>query len=353
MQHPSPAQPPRHTARYAALALMLTVVAILAPTPATAQHAGPAAAPAPSPREIGDQVRRALNGGVDRAKELRVGGTGSPANAVKAPTATRPADTNNSRRHIRARAAQLASRAPPPLEEIIDPARPVGEAHWAYHGINGPQAWGRLKPEYATCATGQRQSPIHIDESITLRGPAEAIQFDYGPGNATIVNTGHTLQVDMGGDNGIIVRGSRFQLMQLQFHHPAEERINSRGFTMSAHLVHRNHLGQLAVVAVLLEPGAANPVIDHLWTYMPLGKDDRVPFPRGSVDLTGLLPDDPLYFQFMGSLTSPPCTEGVLWMVLKQPVTISDEQLRLFAQQFPNNARPPQATNGRLVREAR
>ena len=349
MPYRSPLPAAHRMAHRNILALVLAVTAIFAPATALAQAQAPAA---PTPKEIGDQVRRALAGGVASDKELTVGGSGAGAAATSAPTSKRPANSRASRQYIRARAAELAGR-PPPMEEIVDPARPVGEAHWAYHGINGPQAWGMLKPEYATCATGRRQSPINIDESITLRGPAEAIQFAYGPSNATIVNNGHTVQVDMNGDNGIIVRGTRFHLIQMHFHHPAEEQINFRTYAMVAHLVHRNHLGQLAVVAVLLEPGEANPVINHLWTYMPLGKDDRVPFPRGSVDLTGLLPKDPLYYQFMGSLTTPPCTEDVLWMVLKQPVTISHEQLRLFAQQFPNNARPVQPINGRVVREAR
>lgn len=348
----SHSHPPIRSLRSAALrtiaaALLAGAMGGVAVAPLQAQTAA-----APTPKEIGDQVRRALAGGVAPDKELVVGGKpGGAAAADKAPS--RPVNAKASRQYIRARAAELAGRPPPPMEEIVDPARPVGEAHWAYHGINGPQAWGMLKPEYATCATGQRQSPIHIDESTTLRGPAEAIQFAYGPSNATIVNNGHTLQIDMHGDNGIFVRGTRFHLVQMHFHHPAEERINHRSFAMVAHLVHRNHLGQIAVVAVLLEPGEANPVVNHLWTYMPLGKDDRVPFPRGSVDLNGLLPRDPLYYQFMGSLTTPPCTEDVLWMVLKQPVTISHDQLRLFAQQFPNNARPVQPINGRVVREAR
>ena len=351
MHHRLPNNPSHRLARQLVLALLLGAVTMVGvPTHAVAQNAPPAA-PAPSAKEIGQQVRRALTGGVARDKELIVGGSGAGAEGGKAATAKGSGTTSTSRQHIRARAAQLAGRPPP--EEIVAPARPVGEAHWSYHGINGPQAWAMLRPEYAICATGQRQSPINIDESSTLRGPAEAIGFDYGASNATIVNTGHTVQVDISGDNGITVRGSRFHLIQVHFHHPAEEKINSRSFAMVAHLVHRNHLGQLAKVAVLLEPGEANAVIEQLWTYMPLGKDDRVPLPRGSVNLTGLLPKDQRYYQFIGSLTTPPCTEDVLWLVLKQPVTISGEQLRLFAQQFPHNARPVQPINGRLVREAR
>ncbi|MEP6972046.1 MAG: carbonic anhydrase family protein, partial [Betaproteobacteria bacterium] len=231
-------------------------------------------------------------------------------------------------------------------------AHASGDAHWDYAGAYGPMAWADLKPEFATCGSGKRQSPINIDESQTLRGPAEAIGFDYRPSSGSVVNNGHTIQVDMGGDNGMMVRGSRYQLVQLHFHHPSEERINYRSFAMVVHLVHKDYMGRLAVVAILLEPGPANAVINNFWTYMPLGPGDRVVMPVGSVDLNGLLPKDQRYYQFMGSLTTPPCSEDVLWMVLKQPVTISQEQMRLFVQQYPNNARPVQPTNGRVVRDA-
>lgn len=332
------------------MTLALATAAILGPAPAVAQ-----VSPNPqahSAKEVGDLVRRALADGVTRNKELIIGGGGSSdAKAASTTASKRPANTRSSRQYIRARAAELAGR-PAPVEEIVDPARPVGEAHWAYEGINGPQAWGLLKPEYASCASGQRQSPINIDDSITLRGPAEAIAFDYHTSSATVVNNGHTIQIDVTGDNGILVRGTRFQLLQLHFHHPSEERINHRGFAMVAHLVHKDYLGRLAVVAVLLEPGEANPVINQFWTYMPLGPGDRVAMPLGSVELSQLLPKDQRYYQFMGSLTTPPCSEDVLWMILKQPVTLSHAQMRLFAQQFPNNARPVQPINGRVIRDA-
>jgi carbonic anhydrase len=119
-----------------------------------------------------------------------------------------------------------------------------------------------------------------------------------------------------------------------------------------AHLVHRNAEGQLAVVAVLLEPGVANPAIDKVWTYMPLDNGDRVRMPPGLLNLNELLPADQRYYQFMGSLTTPPCSEGVLWMVLKQPMTIGTSQYKLFTQLYLNNARPVQPVNGRVVRNA-
>lgn len=225
------------------------------------------------------------------------------------------------------------------------------DPHWSYEGAHGPEHWSRVKPEFNTCATGKRQSPVHIQESGTLQGPAEPLQFDYRPTGGSVVHNGHTIQVDLEPGNTMSVRGSSYELLQFHFHHPSEERVNHRSFAMVAHLVHKNHEGQLAVVAVLIDPGAANGLVHKVWTHMPLDSGDRVRLPTGLIDLRELLPTDQRYYQFMGSLTTPPCTEGVLWNVLKTPVTVSREQLKLFSQIFPNNARPVQALNGRVVRE--
>jgi carbonic anhydrase len=226
------------------------------------------------------------------------------------------------------------------------------EAHWSYEGDTGPQAWGNLKPEFNVCAIGKRQSPINIEQGSTLQGPAEPVQFAYAPSNASVVNNGHTIQVDVQGDNSITARGSNYRLLQFHFHTPSEEQINFKRFPMVAHLVHKNNEGQLAVVAVLLQEGESNAMIDKVWTYMPLDSGDRVRMPQGLLDVNELLPKDQRYYQFMGSLTTPPCTEGVLWMVMKQPVTLSKAQFKLFSQIYPNNARPVQPVNGRPVREA-
>lgn len=224
--------------------------------------------------------------------------------------------------------------------------------HWSYAGEHGPAQWGSLQPSYATCASGKRQSPIHIEDQNTLQGPAEPIQINYQPSNATVVNNGHTIQVNVAGNNSITVRGTSFQLLQFHFHHPSEEQINSRRYTMVAHLVHRSAEGQLAVLAVLLSAGQANALIHQVWTYMPLDTNDKVNMPTGLLNLADLLPKDQRYYQFMGSLTTPPCSENVLWMVLKEPMTLSPDQIRLFAQMFPNNARPVQPLHGRVVRNA-
>jgi carbonic anhydrase len=327
-----------------------------AATPASAPVAArkPASA-ASSAKEIGNQVREALETSIDTKKRLVLNINEKPKKPAMITELAEPvhlppgglASPMASRQYIRARVAAMTGHTEPPVVEAQ-----TGEVDWSYEGANGPQTWGQLKPDFNLCATGKRQSPINIEESATLQGPAEPIMFSYAASGASVFNNGHTIQVDVVGDNRITVRGSEFKLLQFHFHHPSEERVNFQGFAMVAHLVHRNAEGQLAVVAVLLEPGAANPVIDKVWTYMPLDTGDRVRMPANALELAQLLPKDQRYYQFMGSLTTPPCSEGVLWMVLKQPVTVSREQLRLFAQLFPNNARPVQAVNGRAVRNA-
>lgn len=304
------------------------------------------------PREAASLVRQAL-GVVLPNKRLTLVVKSKPGDSADLPAVAGPGsastDTSSARRRYnKARAAAMVGHAT--AKEIAQGHG--GEAHWTYEGDNGPEVWGKLKPEFNLCATGKRQSPINIEDGATLQGPAEPVRFDYTPSNGTVVNNGHTIQVDVQGENAITVRGSTFRLVQFHFHTPSEEQINYKRFAMVVHLVHKNAEGQLAVVAVLLEPGEPNPVIDRVWTYMPLDTADRVRMPPGLLNLNELLPADQRYYQFMGSLTTPPCTEGVLWMVLKQPVSISRAQLKLFTQLYPNNARPVQSVYARPVREA-
>ncbi len=275
---------------------------------------------------------------------------------VRATTpAKRPPVAQSPPRIRQAAAVKAATPAPPEKPEGTPEAHAQTEGHWSYSGDTGPQAWSRLSKDFNVCAIGKRQSPINIEEASTLQGPAEPLQFNYQPSNGTVVNNGHTIQVDLAGEagaNDLTVRGSRYKLLQFHFHTPSEEQVNGQGFAMVAHLVHKNEANQLAVVAVLLEPGAANSLIHQVWTYMPLDSGDRVSMPTGLIEMNALLPKDQRYYQFMGSLTTPPCTEGVLWMVMKQATPISKEQIKLFTQIFPNNARPVQALNGRSVRDA-
>ncbi len=346
------------------------------------EAAAPAAAPKSVPvtqgkvelplgNKLADQVRAAIehNKTVDNAK-VNIGtsgkvlppttGTpnGTPAKAAAAKGAA-PVMTAAEAQYLRQKAKAHGVSAPKPTVAkaavaVAAPAavEPHAEEHWSYSGHTGPENWGKLKPEYERCAKGQRQTPINIQSSETLLGPAEPLRFSYRSSGGSVVHNGHTLQVDLEGDNTLTVRGDTYRLKQFHFHHPAEERINNRGFAMVAHLVHQNDAGQLAVVAVLMDPGASNATVRKVWTHLPVEVDDRVRLPSNLINLNELLPADRRYYQYLGSLTTPPCSEGVLWLVLKGVQTIGSDELQLFSQLFPNNARPVQPRNGRMVREA-
>jgi carbonic anhydrase len=222
-------------------------------------------------------------------------------------------------------------------------------AHWSYGGEGGPEAWGQLKPEFATCATGSRQSPIDIRSGVKV--DLEPIQFDYRPTGFSVVDNGHTIQVNLGGGNSIEVQGRRFDLLQFHFHRPSEERVNGRQFDMVAHLVHKDPEGRLAVVAVLLDRGSVQPLVQTIWNNLPLEKGTEQVV-RSELDMNQLLPADRRYFTYMGSLTTPPCSEGVLWMVLQQPVPVATEQVNVFSRLYPMNARPIQQAGGRLIKQS-
>ena len=222
-------------------------------------------------------------------------------------------------------------------------------AHWGYTGEGAPERWAALNPDFATCAIGTRQSPIDIREGI--RVDLEKIQFDYRPSGFSVLDNGHTVQVNVAPGNSLQIMGRRFELLQFHFHRPSEERINGRQFDMVAHLVHKDADGKLAVVAVLLERGRDQPLIQTIWNNLPLEKNEALPAQVG-IDLNQLLPEDRAYYTYMGSLTTPPCSEGVLWMVLRQPVQLSMNQISIFSRLYPMNARPIQSGSGRLIKES-
>jgi carbonic anhydrase len=222
-------------------------------------------------------------------------------------------------------------------------------AHWDYQGEGGPQAWAQLKPDFATCSSGKRQSPIDIRDGIKVQ--LDAVQFDYRASAFRVIDTGHTVQVNVGTGNFIEVSGRRYELLQFHFHRPSEERINGRVFDMVVHLVHKDIDGRLAVLAVLLDRGSAQPLVQAVWNNLPLEQGEEVAA-RLPVDLNELLPSDRSYYTYMGSLTTPPCSEGVLWLVMKNPVPVSAEQIAIFARLYPMNARPIQSASGRMIKES-
>jgi len=222
-------------------------------------------------------------------------------------------------------------------------------AHWDYAGSGGPESWGQMKPEFAKCSSGTRQSPIDIRDGIKVN--LDPVQFDYKPSAFRVIDNGHTVQVNVAAGNSIEVMGRRYELVQFHFHRPSEERIDGRQFDMVVHLVHKDIDGRLAVIAVLLERGSAQPIVQSVWNNLPLEKGDEVAA-RSTLNLNDLLPAERNYFTYMGSLTTPPCSEGVLWMVMKAPVQISGDQIGIFARLYPMNARPIQSAAGRLIKES-
>ena len=223
------------------------------------------------------------------------------------------------------------------------------DLHWDYAGEGGPQSWGGLKPEFGLCSTGKRQSPIDIKNGISVE--LEPVQFDYRASRFGVLDNGHTVQVNVAPGNFIQLGGRRWELVQFHFHRPSEERIDGRQFDMVAHLVHKDADGRLAVVAVLLERGSVQPVVQAVWNNLPLEKGEEVPA-NVVLDLNHLLPPDRRYFTYMGSLTTPPCSEGVTWVVMRQPVPLSQEQIDIFARLYPMNARPVQQAAGRLIKQS-
>lgn len=266
-----------------------------------------------------------------------------------------PSRAKTSRRAASTASAQVAKAesvpAPAPVAAHAEQAHAPGSAHvhWSYLGEGGPSQWAALKSEFATCGLGSRQSPIDIRGGI--RVDLEPIRFDYRPSAFSVIDNGHTVQANIAGNNSIEVGGRRYDLLQFHFHRPSEERVNGRQYDMVIHLVHKDPEGRLAVVALLLEQGRAQPAIQMVWNSLPLEKNQENPAPT-PLDLNLLLPEDRRYYTYMGSLTTPPCSEGVLWLVMKQPVPIAADQVSIFARLYPMNARPIQPNAGRLIKES-
>ena len=243
----------------------------------------------------------------------------------------------------RKREAVLIAAAPPP------PPPPARGTNWSYGGESGPNNWSKINVDWGKCSTGTRQSPIDLRDGIKV--DLEQIQFDYHQSSFSEVDNGHTIMVTVGGGNFITVNNETYELQQFHFHRPSEEKINGKGTEMVMHLVHKSADGKLAVIAVLLERGAAHPLMQTVWNNLPLEKLESVS-PSVVLDMTEALPAKKEYYTFMGSLSEPPCTEGVLYIVMKQPMQASPAQMALFSRLYPFNARPVQGSNGRVIKES-
>ncbi len=251
----------------------------------------------------------------------------------------------------RVAAAARAKKAAAAKEVAHPPSAPaiVHGNHWSYEGETGPANWGKINSDWAKCAVGDRQSPIDIRDGMKV--DLEPIVFDYKPSSFSVIDNGHTIQVNVSGGNYLTIQNRMYELLQFHFHRPSEERINGKGFEMVVHMVHKDSEGKLGVLAVLLERGRTHSLIQTIWNNLPLEKNDVVQ-PSLVIDPNELLPQRRDYYTYMGSLTTPPCSEGVLWMVLKQPMQASPAQMALFSRLYPLNARPIQPSSGRVIKES-
>ncbi len=223
--------------------------------------------------------------------------------------------------------------------------------HWSYEGKGDPKHWGSLDPAFAICKMGHNQSPIDISHPTLADLPE--LKFDYKAVPLSIINNGHTIMVNYAPGSTLTVGNKTYTLKQFHFHHPSEEQINGKGFDMVGHLVHADTDGHLAVVAILFSAGVSNPLLETLWKNIPPEKDKTVEVSTVFVNVEELMPPQLRYYTYSGSLTTPPCTEGVTWYILKSTSSLSNEQLATFTKLYPHDNRPPQKLNNRQVLESK
>jgi len=221
--------------------------------------------------------------------------------------------------------------------------------HWGYEGAGAPDKWGQLQPDFKVCQLGVEQTPI--DLTGAMKAEIGGIRHDYKSIPLRIVNNGHTVQVNADPGSSCLIEDARYELLQFHFHHPSEHLLAGKRFDMECHFVHKAANGALAVTGVLIRPGTANAALKPVFDALPEkpGSEIRA---AGAVDLGAVLPSSGGYFRYMGSLTTPPCSEGLTWTVYKQPIELSVAQIEKFAKLFANNARPVQRQNRRFLIDA-
>lgn len=219
--------------------------------------------------------------------------------------------------------------------------------HWDYDGEAGPESWGKLSPEYVQCSSGHNQSPINIEGA--LKAQKKPLSISYTRAGKEIFNNGHTVQINFAPGNTLKLEDGVYELKQVHFHAPSENLIAGKTYPLEAHFVHADARGNLAVIGVMFEQGKFNPALQKLWEQMPANEGAPIAL-AASVTPTQLMPASRGYYRFAGSLTTPPCSEGVRWIVLKQPISASREQIEGFAHVMKHhNNRPVQPINGRVV----
>ncbi|MBT9567594.1 MAG: carbonic anhydrase family protein [Thiobacillus sp.] len=232
----------------------------------------------------------------------------------------------------------------------ITPPAFSADAHWSYQGEHGPSHWSKLDSHFTECGIGHAQSPVDIRKTVK-KSDLPDLTFQYNDVPLRLVNNGHTVQVNEDGGGSLTIGDHAYKLAQFHFHTPSEERVNGKPYDLVAHLVHKDEAGKLAVVAVLFKVGHQNAALAAVLDNMPIAAGPEHTVAGMRFNVAQLLPAQHGYYHFMGSLTTPPCSEGVSWYVLKTPVELSSAQLKQLRRLYNHNNRPVQPLNGREVVE--
>jgi carbonic anhydrase len=217
---------------------------------------------------------------------------------------------------------------------------------WSYEGKIGPERWAKLDRAYLTCTNGNQQSPLDIRGAKPTSLPP--LEFHYRSGLITLVNNGHTLEGNVEPGSYLIVDGDRYDLIDFQFRHPSEQAVKGQLSDMEVQLLHKNAEGKMAMVSIRMNEGHPNVVLAALWPFLPTqaGKSTKT---TDMVNPAGFLPADRGYWTYQGSLTTPPCTEGVQWFAFKQEIELSRDQLQAFGALYTRNSRPLQPPHDRKI----
>jgi carbonic anhydrase len=256
-------------------------------------------------------------------------------------------------------AEQATGAAPVAPQATTKPsvAPAAGDPVWHYEGAEGPANWGTLSPKFSACGEGTSQSPVDIADTVAGTEPLElktsllpgALKIAHHEHVADGINNGHTIQINYEGGDTLTIGNDSYTLVQYHFHNQSEHTVKGRHYPMEMHLVHKAESGKLAVIGVFIEEGAHNAAFDPIWNNLPKQKGVETHYPSVNVDVDRLLPTNRASFRYDGSLTTPPCSEGVRWIVMTSPIQLSADQIKAFTAIIHDNNRPTQALNGRPV----
>jgi carbonic anhydrase len=242
----------------------------------------------------------------------------------------------------------------PPVKTAV--TLPHDATHWDYQGERGPRFWGKLDPDFSLCEKGHNQSPIDIAKTSPATLPK--LQADFSPAKLQIVhhehiadeiNNGHTIQVNYSEGDTLAIGDTSYELIQFHFHAPSEHTVKGKHYPMEIHFVHKSPSGNLAVVGVFVEKGAHNAAFDPIWANLPKQQGVVSHYEHVQVNVDDLLPHSTKSYRYDGSLTTPPCSEGVKWVVMQSPIQLSAAQIKQFTSLIKANNRPVQPLHHRVT----